>query len=53
MPTSKVLSSIAGLATIALAASMVPGTTATAAAVAKPGAVDLLSTSDGATRSPS
>ena len=52
MPTRKVLSSIAGLATIALAASMVPGATATAAPAAKPGAVDLLSTSDGATSSP-
>ncbi|SEB77249.1 Metallo-peptidase family M12B Reprolysin-like [Nocardioides exalbidus] len=52
MPTRKVLSSIAGLATIALAASMVPGNTATAAPVAKPGKVDLLSTSDGPTRAP-
>jgi hypothetical protein len=52
MPTRKVLSSIAGLATIALAASMAPGPTATAAPAAKPGAVDLLSASNGATRSP-
>ncbi|RYB94465.1 hypothetical protein EUA93_08985 [Nocardioides oleivorans] len=52
MPTRKVLSTIAGLATFALAASMVPGTTATAAPVAKPGKVDLLSASDGATTAP-
>jgi hypothetical protein len=52
MPTQKVLSSIAGLATIALAASLVPGNTASAAQVAEPGVVDLLSAADGATRAP-